>query len=66
MVHGDMDLTATFDEDETEDEEEFIMLTLNTNVDFADTPMGGGTFVKGKEHRSRFRYNPHRKLCEPV
>ena len=47
VVHGDMELTATFAEDEPEDEEEYVTLTLNTNVDFADTPTGGGTFVKG-------------------
>ena len=47
VVHGDMELTATFVEDEPEDEEEYVTLTLNTNVDFADTPTGGGTFVKG-------------------
>ena len=47
VVHGDMELTATFVEDEPEDEEEYVTLTLNTNVDFADTPPGGGTFVKG-------------------
>lgn len=47
VVHGDMELTAIFVEDEPEDEEEYVTLTLNTNVDFADTPTGGGTFVKG-------------------
>lgn len=47
VVHGDMELTANFVEDEPEDEEEYVTLTLNTNVDFADTPTGGGTFVKG-------------------
>ena len=47
VVHGDMELTATFVEDEPEDEEEYVTLTLNANVDFADTPTGGGTFVKG-------------------
>ena len=29
------------------DEDEFVTLTLRTNVDFADTPTGGGTFAKG-------------------
>ena len=29
------------------DEDEFVTLTLRANVDFADTPTGGGTFVKG-------------------
>ena len=47
VVHGDMELTAIFAQDEPEAEEEYVTLTLNTNVDFADTPMGGGTFVKG-------------------
>ena len=46
-VNEDMELQAIFVEDEPEDEEEYVTLTLNTNVDFADTPMGGGTFVKG-------------------
>ena len=29
------------------DEDEFVTLTLRVNVDFADTPTGGGTFAKG-------------------
>ena len=29
------------------DEDEFVTLTLRANVDFADTPTGGGTFAKG-------------------
>ena len=57
-VNEDMELQAIFVEDEPEedpepgtepggDEEEFVTLTLRANVDFADTPTGGGTFAKG-------------------
>ena len=53
-----MELQAIFVEDEPEedpepgtepggDEDEFVTLTLRANVDFADTPTGGGTFAKG-------------------
>ena len=57
-VNEDMELQAIFVEDEPAedpesgnepggDEDEFVTLTLRANVDFADTPTGGGTFAKG-------------------
>ena len=57
-VNSALTLQAIFVEDEPDedpesgnepggDEDEFVTLTLRANVDFADTPTGGGTFAKG-------------------
>ena len=57
-INEDMELQAVFiqnepaedpesDNEPSGDEDEFVTLTLRANVDFADTPTGGGTFAKG-------------------
>ena len=57
-INEDMELQAVFIQNEPAedpesgnepggDEGDMVTLTLEANVDFADTPTGGGTFVKG-------------------